>query len=89
MFDEVMNQTVRMSLGNAPTPVENDPAAPRKLEYLQNIVQNNSKYQKLLGEDKEFAALMENYVKTLQMSVSQQQNKQVGRIGVKPMGAQA
>ena len=32
---------------------------------------------------------MENYMKTLQMSVSQQENKQVGRIGVKPMGAQA
>ena len=89
LFDNVMDQTVRMTLGNAPTPVENDPAAPMKLQYLQEIVQNNPKYQQLLQSDEQFQALMENYMKTLQMSVSQQQNKQVGRIGVKPMGAQA
>jgi hypothetical protein len=89
LFDEVMNQTVRMAQGNAPTPVENDPAAGMKLQYFNDIVTNNKKYQELLASDKDFAALMENYYKTLNMSVMQQQNKQVGRIGVKPMGAQA
>ena len=38
-----------------------------------------------MKSDQRFKALMENYIKNLQMSVEQQQNKQVGRIGVKPM----
>ena len=39
--------------------------------------------------DEHFRALLDNYVKNLQMSVSQQQNKQIGRTGVTPVGQQA
>jgi hypothetical protein len=39
--------------------------------------------------DKHFRALLDNYVKNLQMSVSQQQNKQIGRTGVTPLSQQA
>lgn len=37
------------------------------------------------GGDPRFRALMENYAKNLMMSVQQEENKQVGRIGVKPL----
>jgi hypothetical protein len=39
--------------------------------------------------DKHFRALLDNYVKNLQMSVSQQQNKQIGRTGVTPVSQQS
>jgi len=39
-----------------------------------------------MKQDERFQALLENYAKNLQMGVDQQQNKQVGRIGVKPVG---
>ena len=86
MFEDVMSQTVKMMAGNEAQYVDNDPTAPMKLQYLQQIVQNNPKYQQMLQQDPRFAELMQNYMKSLQMSVSQQQNKQVGRIGVKPVG---
>jgi len=87
VFDDVMNQTVRMVAGNEAQYVENDPSAPMKLQFLEQIVQNNPKYQQQLQQDERFGALMNNYMKSLQMSVKQEENKQVGRIGVKPMGA--
>jgi hypothetical protein len=55
------------------------------MQFLQQIVANNPKYQQLMQQDGRFVQLMENYSKSLQMSIDQQQNKQVGRIGVKPM----
>jgi hypothetical protein len=42
-----------------------------------------------MQQDKHFRALLDNYVKNLQMSVSQQQNKQIGRTGVTPIAQQA
>jgi len=85
VFDDVMTQTIKMVAGNEPQYVENDPTAPMKLQFLQQIIQNNPKYQQTLQQDERFKALLENYAKSLQMSVMQDQNKQVGRIGVKPM----
>jgi hypothetical protein len=49
----------------------------------------NPKAQQSMQGDQHFRALMENYVKNLQMSVSQQQNKQIGRTGVTPVAEQA
>jgi hypothetical protein len=56
---------------------------------MQQIIGNNPKYQELLGEggDERFAALVENYSKSLQHSVMQRQNAEVGRVGVQPVGA--
>jgi hypothetical protein len=64
--------------------VEMDPTAQTKLEYTQQILQANPKYQEELQQDKEgvFAQLLEKYVMNLQMSLKQEENKQVGRIGV-------
>lgn len=101
IYDEVDGQVARMALGNEAKYVENDPSAGTRLQYLQTVVQNNPKYQLWLGlpgqgnvpgqapgrgADPRFKELMENYMKNLQMSVEQQQNKVVGRIGVKQIG---
>jgi hypothetical protein len=97
IYDDVDAQVGRMALGNEAKYVENDPTAGARLQYLQAVVKNNPKYQLwLMGDplrqiapDKRFQALMSNYAKNLQMSVEQQQNKVVGRIGVKQLGAAA
>jgi hypothetical protein len=88
VFDDVMGQTVKMAAGNEAQYVENDPTAPMKLQFLNQIVANNPKYQQLMQQDERFRALLENYAKSLQMSVMQQQNAQVGRIGVKQLGSE-
>nr|WP_294577559.1 hypothetical protein [uncultured Rhodopila sp.] len=76
-------QVMKMALGNEAEYTENDPTAPMKLQFLQTIVQSNPKYQQWLQSDQRFTGLVQNYTKNLQMSVQQQQNKLVGRLGVK------
>lgn len=74
-----------MALGNNPSKlVENDPSAAIKLQFLQQIIQNNPKYQQQLQADEQFAELLKVYSQNLNMSVMQQNNKQVGRLGVNP-----
>ena len=80
-----MSQTLKMANGNEAQYVDNDPTAPMKMQFLQQIVANNPEYQAKMQQDGRFVELMGNYSKSLQMSIDQQQNKQVGRIGVKPM----
>lgn len=87
MFREVDRQVGRMALGNEAEYTENDPTAGAKLRFLGQIVQSNPKYQRWLGSDERFAALLENYSKNLQQSLAQEENKTVGRLGVKPVGA--
>ena len=87
-FTDVQNQLAQMMLGFEAQYTENDATAPMKLQFLQTLMQSNPKVQQWMQSDERFKALLENYAKNLQMSVMQQQNQQVGRIGVKPMGAQ-
>ena len=75
-----------MALGNEANYVENDPAAQPKMKFLSDIVQNNPKYGQLLEQDERFRELMMNYEKNLQQGVSQQENVQIGKTGVKPVG---
>jgi hypothetical protein len=84
MFDEMNNQVALMSLGNQPKFVENDPSAGIKMQFIQQIIQGNPKYQQQMQEDQQFAQLVETFAQNLQMSVTQQQNAQIGRIGVNP-----
>jgi hypothetical protein len=85
VYDDVMEQTLKMAGGNEAQYADNDATAPMKMQFLQQIVANNPKYQQLMQQDVRFVELMGNYAKSLQLSIDQQQNKQVGRIGVKPM----
>ena len=84
MFNEVRNEIAQMALGNVPNLKELDPAAQTKLQFVQQIVQSNPKYQELLQSDERFAELLEAFLKNLSMSVQQEQNAQTGRLGVDP-----
>jgi len=82
MYEDVKSDIGGMLLGMEPQYVENDPAAQTKMRYAQGIVGRNPKAQQALQGDELFTQLFENYSKNLQMSVMQQQNAQIGRIGV-------
>lgn len=88
MYKDVQSDIGNMLLGNEAIYQENDPAAQTKLQYAQQVMQSNPKAQAALQQDQNFQALFENYVKSLQMSIMQQQNAQIGRIGVNPMQPQ-
>ena len=85
MYADVQNDITKMMAGMEAQYVENDPAAKSKLQFVQDVMQKNQKAQMAAQQDPQFQALLQNYVKNLQMSVSQQQNKSIGRIGVTPM----
>ena len=85
LYEDVQTKLGMMMLGNEPTYVENDPTAETKMMYLQQIMQKNMKAQQASQSDPMFQALLQNYIKNLQMSVMQQQNKQIGRVGVSPV----
>jgi hypothetical protein len=87
-FDQVNQDVALMALGNEANYVESDPTAGMKLQFLQQIIENNPKYQEGLQSDERFQALLQNYSKNLQMSVQQEQNKMIGRMGVQPVNQQ-
>jgi len=89
LYKDIQSDVGLMMLGNEANYVENDPTAQTKLQYLQDIMGKNPKAKQQMQGDEHFRALLENYVKNLQMSISQQQNKQIGRTGVTPVGQQA
>ena len=85
MYRDVQTDIGMMMLGNEANYVENDPTAQTKLQYLQDIISKNPKAQQAAQGDQIFQLLLQNYQKNLQMSIMQQQNKTIGRIGVSPM----
>lgn len=84
LYNDVKNELAQMFLGNEPQYVENDPTAQAKLQYAQGIIAANPNYQQALAQGGRFAELVQNYVKNLSFSITQQQNQQIGRIGVAP-----
>ena len=85
LYNDVQTDIAKMMAGMEVQYVENDPTAATKLQYLQDIIQKNPKAQQLAQGDQQFQALLQNYVQNLQMSVQQQQNKTIGRLGVTPV----
>lgn len=85
MYETVQTDIAKMLLGMEVQYTENDPAAKSKLQYAQDIIQKNPKAQQAAQTDQQFQALIQNYFKNLQMSVSQQENKTIGRLGVTPV----
>ena len=88
MYADVQTDIAKMMAGMEPQYVENDPAAQSKLQFVQDIIQKNPKAQAAAQEDQQFQMLFQNYTKNLQMSIQQQQNKSIGRIGVTPVSDQ-
>jgi hypothetical protein len=85
MYNDIQNDVVKMLMGIEPQYVENDPAAGTKMQYFQEIAGKSPKVQQMAQGDQLTAALFQNYAKNLQMSIMQQQNKQIGRTGVTPV----
>lgn len=84
IFQQVQQDLALMALGNEPQYVEMDPAAGAKLQYAQQIIAANPKYQQALRSDPQFFKLVQKYVENLAFSQKQEENKTVGRIGVQP-----
>lgn len=89
LYNQVRNDVAQMFLGNPPQMVENDPTAPTKLQFASQIVSANPNYQQGMQQGGRFAELMQVYAKNLAFSMQQQQNKQIGRIGVNPNDVKA
>jgi len=87
-FDKVNQDIALMALGNEASYTEGDPTAGMKLQFMQQIIGGNPKYQEAVQSDERFQALLENYGKNLQQSVAQEQNKMIGRLGVQPVNQQ-
>jgi hypothetical protein len=89
LFSQVRNDVALMYLGNECQYVEMDPAASAKLKYASQIVGANPNYvQALQSGQGRFAELMKKYLLNLQFSLTEEQNKKVGAIGVKPEAPQ-
>jgi hypothetical protein len=100
LFKEVKADIALMYLGNEPDYVEMDPAAEMKLQFAQQIIFGaadgsgaNVEYLEALGQlpdgdagkrKPRFAELLQKWQQNLMQSVKQEQNKEVGRIGVNP-----
>jgi len=82
MFSETNDEIALMSLGNPPNLRENDPTAAMRLQFSQQVLQSNPKYQAQLQQDQLFQANLQKYIENLQFSVQQQQNAVTGRLGV-------
>lgn len=86
MFRDVQTDIALMMAGNMPQLSEGDPTAGTKLQLVQQIMEQNPKAQQAIQGDEIFQNAFQQYVQNLQMSVTQEQNKQVGRTGVAPEG---
>lgn len=84
LYTMVREDVAQMFLGNAPKLVENDPTAAGKLQFAAQIVQANPNYMAAIQSGGRFAELMKSYTENLAFSVTQERNKQIGRVGVDP-----
>jgi hypothetical protein len=82
MFEDTNNEIALMSLGNPPKLRETDPTAAMRLQFSQQVLQSNPKYQAQVQQDPLFQANLQKYIENLQFSVQQQQNAVTGRLGV-------
>ncbi len=85
LFNKVKQDLIGMMAGFEPEYVEMDPTAQTQLQYAQQLLQANPKLQQAMGSDERTQKMFENWAKNRQQSVVQEQNKQVGRIGVQAM----
>jgi len=85
VFEEVKKDMGGMMLGFEASYTENDPTAGMKMQYAQELGKKNPKVQQVAQEDELFGQMLENYMGNLQHSVTQEENKKIGRIGVKPV----
>ena len=87
LFDGVRQDVVAMMAGIEAnySDASNDPTAPSKLQYATQLATETPSIQQKLQSDQVFQQLFQNYIGNLQMGMQQQQNKQIGRMGVSPI----
>ena len=56
-----------------------------RTQTAQQIMQTSQEFQKKMAENPLVKQLAENRMKYLQFGIQQQQNAQIGRVGVKPV----
>jgi len=90
MKEQVKSDVTKMMVGVEPEYNQDvDPAAGNKLAMLENILQNNPKLQQQIqGGDELLQKMLEAYQQNLQFSVQQQQNAQIGKMGMSPVTGQ-
>lgn len=86
MFETVRAEIGQMYLGNEPRYVPNDPSAASKLQFAQQIISANPNYLEALKSQNRFSQLLNKWTESLKFSMTQEQNKVIGRIGVAPGG---
>lgn len=86
LYDEMKEELALLFLGNPASPVENDPAAGAKLQFLQQIIAANPVYSEELNSrpNGTFAGSLKKLAQSLQFSIQQQRNAVIGRVGVDP-----
>ena len=89
VFKQVRDEIGAVMQGNEALYTENDPTAKMKLKFAQQVLGGNPEYQEQLTEGSQSfnprkRELLEKYMKNLQQSAAQQDNKVVGRLGVRP-----
>lgn len=88
LFHQVEDDLAKLSLGFQPEFTENDPTAPTQIRFASQLFNSNQRLQMLMASDKGFQERMMKWVENRKFSITQQQNKQIGRIGVDPSAAQ-
>lgn len=84
VFQKVKIDFISMMAGFEPELVEMDPTAGAQLGFAKQLIQSNPRVQQAFQSDRRFAELVQKWQQNRQQSVVQEQNKMVGRLGVKP-----
>jgi hypothetical protein len=84
MYRKVQSDIGLMAQGIEPVYDQGvNPSAQSELQFMQEIISKSTKLKEQFGTDPEFAKLVDNYAKNKEQSVAQQENKAIGRSGVK------
>jgi hypothetical protein len=83
VFQKVKLDILGMMAGFEPEYIEMDPTAGAQLKFAKELIASNPKIQAAAQSDERFRELMGNWQKNRMQSVIQEQNKIVGRLGVK------
>lgn len=84
LMQDVKNDLLGIMAGFEPNYVENDPSAMFRLDVIRKMMSGNPKMMQSLQQDPLTQDLLKKYVNNLEMSVKQQENKRIGRLGVQP-----
>lgn len=83
--EDEQTQIAKMATGMEPVNKPQGQNYALRLKTIEQSVQTSPKLQQQLQGDELFRQLMENRVKFLRFQIDQQQNAQIGRVGVSPV----